>query len=70
MSINRNRLDQLDSLLANFRPVEALFRLMEAAGAEEDNELLHGCAEMGQALATRFREVLKQEFGDGQGREV
>lgn len=68
--MDRNRLDQLDTLLAHFRPIEALFRLMEAAGAEEDNELLRGCTEIGQTLATRFREVLKQEFGEGQGREV
>lgn len=70
MSTNRNRLDQLVTLLAHFRPVEALFRLMEAAGADDDNEHLRGCAEIGQALATRFREVLKKEFGDGQGRDV
>ena len=67
MSTDLKRLDQLDVLLAHFRQIEMLFRLMENAGPGDESELVRSCAEIGLALAIRFREVLEKEMAGTEG---
>ncbi|GAB6037622.1 hypothetical protein JCM15519_22580 [Fundidesulfovibrio butyratiphilus] len=67
-----DRLDQLDTLLARFRPIEHLFQMMGAVGDAGDGaELIRGCSEIGLNLTRNFREELERIFGrDGGGAEA
>ena len=58
-----DHLDQLDELLARFRPIEKLFRVMGAAGDDVGGgALTRHCSEIGRTLADNFREHLERVF--------
>jgi len=65
-----HRLDQLDELIRNFRPVEQLFLVMGRVdpNAVGGGELYQGCSEIGLNLTAQFRKELERVFGrDGDG---
>jgi hypothetical protein len=58
-----DRLDQLDELINRFLPIEQLFRLIGAAGADlQGGELLRCCSGIGLSLTQDFRECLERIF--------
>lgn len=48
-------LDLKDSIIAAFRPMESLFRVMGSASVDEGGETARLCSEIGQELARSFR---------------
>ena len=55
MSHEDQLLDLKDSIVAAFRPVENLFRVMGSASGDEGGEMARLCSEIGQELARSFR---------------
>ena len=48
-------LDLKDAIVAAFRPMENLFRVMGGASVDEGGETARLCSEIGQELARSFR---------------
>jgi hypothetical protein len=63
-SPSTDRLDQLDELINRFLPIEQLFRLIGAAGADlQGGELLRCCSGIGLTLTEDYLKYLVEYSG-------
>lgn len=56
------KLDQIDVIISQFRPIEQLFWLMSTVGDDEGGEMVRNCSAIGLSLTAKFREHLHRVF--------
>jgi len=61
-------IDDKDTIINAFRPIEQFFKIMDMASAEVDDNLARTYAEVGLALCSSFRNKIEEVFGpEGKG---
>jgi len=60
-------IDDKDTIINAFRPIEQFFKIMDMASAEFDDNFARTYAEVGLALCTNYRTKVEQVFNSQDG---